>query len=261
MSVDTRAQRTVTSSILTTFALLVASLSAAVVLTGDDAVWTAGSGAMIAVGHILLTAIVVVAALVGAARWSVGLGLALAALLAIPAVLHPIDPAWVVMVVTAGLAAGGLAGTGLRGAVRQRPAAAGPPRKAVALTLGLLCAPLVIGSTQPSGVDATDWALVAASLALGFWYSKARPTAVWATRLGIPLLAVVSVLIVAFPQALAAVAFFSVLTWLAWSADARLAVIPLLERGRSVPIPPELAPGEILDAAGLDSRGRRKEKE
>jgi hypothetical protein len=260
MSVDTRAQRTVTSSILTTFALLIASLSAALVLTGDDAVWTAGSGTMIAIGHILLTAIVVVAALVGAARWSVGLGLALAVALAIPAILHPIDPAWVVMVVTAGLAAAGLAGTGLRGAVRQRPSAAGPPRKAVALTVGLLCAPLLIGSIQPSGVGAGDWGLVAASLGLGFWYSKARPTAVWAARLGIPLLAIASLLIVPIPQALAATAVFGVLTWLAWSADAHIAVIPLAAPGRSVPIPPELAPGEILDAAGLDSRGRRKDQ-
>ncbi len=260
MSVDTRAQRTVTTSILTTFALLIASLSAALVLTGDDAVWTAGSGTMIAAGHILLTAIVVVAALVGAARWSVGLGLALAAVLAIPAILHPIDPSWIVMVVAAGLAVAGLAGTGLRGAVRQRPSAAGPPRKAVALTVGLLCAPLLIGSIQPAGVDAADWGLVVTLLGLGAWYSKARPSAVWATRLGIPLLAIGSLLIVPFPQSVAAAAALGLLTWLAWSADARLAVIPLAERGRAVPIPPELAPGEILDAAGLDSRGRRKDQ-
>ena len=48
------------------------------------------------------------------------------------------------------------------------------------------------------------------------------------------------------------------ITYLAWTKPARIAVQPLVERGRPVPIPPELTPTEILDAAGLDDRGRKQ---
>ena len=250
-----------TTSILTTTALLLSSLAAAFVLTGDGAVWIDGSGVMIGVGHLMLTAVTIVAALVGAARWAVTTGVALVAALAVPAVVHPIGPAWLVMVAAGGLALAGLLGTGLRGAVRQRPSPDGPPRKATALTLGLLTAPLVIGGVQPNGVDAADWVLTAATVALAIWYSQARPSAVWAVRLLTPIMAIAAAFILPVPVGLGAVAVYSVLTWLSWSVDARIAVIPLASPGKPVPIPPELAPGEILDAAGLDSRGRRKGSE
>ena len=250
-----------TTSILTTAALLVSSLAAAFVLTGPEAAWVDGAGAMIAISHIILTSVTVVAALVGAARWSVGVGVALASALMLAAVLHPIDPAWVVMVGAAGLALVGLLGTRLSGAVRLRPSAAGPPRKAVALVLGLLSIPLVVGLVQPGGVDLADWLVAAAAVVLGVWYSRARPTALWAVRVLLPLLTVACVLVVPLPAAVGVIAAFGVMSWLAWSTDARVAVIPLSAPGRRVPIPPELTPGEILDAAGLDARGRRKEAE
>jgi hypothetical protein len=47
---------------------------------------------------------------------------------------------------------------------------------------------------------------------------------------------------------------------LAWTVDARIAVHPLAEPGTTVPIPPELAPRDVLDAAGIDDRGRRREQ-
>ncbi|MEX0756469.1 MAG: hypothetical protein WD204_00840 [Acidimicrobiia bacterium] len=245
--------------ILTTFALLVASLSAAVILTSEDAVWIDGASVMLASGHLLLTAVVIIGSLVGAARWSVGLGAGLAGVIAVPAVVHPIGPVWIVMVGTAGLALAGLLGTGLRAVVRQRPPTDSPPKKAVALTLGLLAGPVLIGALQPDGVDLLDWILAGGTVALAVWYSRAKPAALWATRLGLPVAVVATVLAVPFPGSVAAAIGFVALTWLAWSTDARIAVIPLASPGRAVPIPAELAPGEILDAAGLDSRGRRKD--
>lgn len=252
-------QRTVLISILTTAALLVSSLAAALLLTGPDAVWSDGSGVMLACGHLLLVAIAIVGSLVGAARWSVGLGVGLAGVLAVPAVVHPITAAWIVMVAAAGLAMAGLAGTGLRAAVRQRPPADAPPRKATSLVLGALSSPIVVAGLQPEGVTTADWLLTAATIALAAWYTRAKPMALWATRLVLPLLAATAAFVIALPQAFAAVVFFALLTWLAWTKDARIAVIPLAAPGRSVPIPAELAPEDILDAAGLDSRGRRKD--
>jgi hypothetical protein len=214
---------------------------------------------MLAAGHLLLTAITIVGALVGAARWSVGLGIGLVSTLAVPAVTHPITPAWVVMVGAAGLGLAGLLGSGLRAAVRHRPPADAPPRKAAGLVLGMLAVPVLIGALQPGGVDPWDWAVAGGTVALAVWYSRARPTALWATRFGLPALAVALAFVIDFPWWLLAVGAHLALSWMAWSADARVAVIPLASPGRSVPIPAELTPSDILDAAGLDSRGRRKE--
>ena len=248
------------TSLLTTFALLVSSLSAALVLTGPDAAWVDGSGAMIAAGHLILTAIAIVGALIGAARWARWMGTGLAALLAVPAILHPIAAWWVVMVVSAGLALAGLVGTGLRSVVRQRPPAGAPPVKATALVLGMLSAPLVVGAVQPEGVGPADWAVAATAVVLAAWYTRAHDASLWGVRFGVPVLALASSAVVSWPAAALPVAGFAVLSRLAWSTDARIAVIPLASPGRSVPIPAELTPGEILDAAGIDSRGRKKQQ-
>jgi hypothetical protein len=250
----------VTSSILTTLALLIASLAASLVLTGSQPFWADDAAVMLAIGHLLLTAVTIVGALVGAARWAVGLGAGLAASLAVPAILHPISPAWIVMVVTAAAAVAGVLGTGLRAVVRGRPPADAPPRKAAGLALGLLAGPLLVAVPQPSGVDAADWVVAVGAVGIAVWYTRSGLGGLWAARLGTPLLAVGSLLVVPLPEAGLSAAGFLLLTWLAWSVDARVAAVPLAAPGRSVPIPAELAPGEILDAAGLDSRGRRKEQ-
>lgn len=259
-TVDTRVNVAVNASILTTASLLVASLAAAFVMTGPDPFWQDGAGAMVAAGHLLLTAVAVVGALVGAARWSVGVGVGLTAALGGVAVLHPVGPAWIVMVIAAAAALAGLVGTGLRAVVRQRPPADAPPTKAAALALGLLTPPLTVGVVQPSGVDVTDWMLVAVSLAVGILYTRAGSRAVWVTRVGLPLLTLAVLAAVPLPGALLPLVAFGALSALSWTADARLAAVPLVTPGKRVPIPAELAPGEILDAAGLDDRGRRKEQ-
>ena len=246
------------TSLLTTCALLVASLAAAVVLAGPGSAWTDGAGAMTAAGHLILTSIAIVGALIGAARWGRWMGIGLASLLAVPAIIQPIDPWWVGMVIAAGLALAGLVGTGLRSVVRQRPPAGSPPVKATALVLGLLGVPMLLGGVQPAGVGTADWAIAATSVVLAVWYTRAHDAALWGVRLGVPLLTVASALAVPWPAAALPVAGLAVLSRLAWSTDARIAVIPLASPGRSVPIPAELTPEEILDAAGIDTHGRKK---
>ncbi|MFP5330831.1 MAG: hypothetical protein ACLGHX_00485 [Acidimicrobiia bacterium] len=249
-----------TSSILTTLALLVASLATSLVLTGPQPFWQDGAGAMMAVGHLILTAIAIVGALVGAARWSVGLGVGLTVVSGVVAVAHPVTPAWVIMLAAAAAAASGLVGTRLQAVVRHRPPADAPPPRATALAIGLLTAPVVLGAVQPDGVDLLDWVMGGAAIVISLVYTRAGVPAVWSTRIGLPLLTVASGLAVDFPGMVIAMVMFGTLSVLAWTEDARLAAIPHAAPGRSVPIPAELAPGEILDAAGLDDRGRRKEQ-
>lgn len=246
------------STLATTAALLVASLAAALVVTGTDPFWATSAAVMLAGGHLILTAVTIVGALVGAARWSVGVGAGLASILFPIAVLHPVGIAWGIMLTAAAGAVAGTLGTRLRATVRQRPAADAPPRKAVALALGLLAAPLLIAAPQPDGVDIADWLLAGGALTLALWYTRGRPDGLWAVRSLLPVSTFASVFSVPLPWSPVVAAGFAAATWLAWSSDARVAVIPLATPGRRVPIPAELAPGEILDAAGVDDRGRKR---
>lgn len=244
-------------SLPTTAALLGSSLALAFVVV--DGPLESGAGPMVGIGHLLLTAVTIVGALVGAARWSLGLGLGLTVVSAALAIAHPVGPAWVVLVGLTALAAGGLIATGLRGTIRLRPRADGPPARATALPLALLGVPLVVGVVQPGGVDAVDWLVVALSAAIAVWYSQALPGSLWVARFGSPALVGVSAVAVDVPAALPVMAVFIGISALAWTTDARIAVQPLAEPGKAISIPAELAPRDVLDAAGLDDRGRPME--
>jgi hypothetical protein len=97
--------------------------------------------------------------------------------------------------------------------------------------------------------------LVSIAWILAIWYLSGRRLAVTAVRLGVPLLAI-GAWWLPMPSPWIWLTLIAIATALAWTAGARLAIRPLIERGRAVSIPPELAPGEVLDAAGLDRRGR-----
>ncbi len=57
------------------------------------------------------------------------------------------------------------------------------------------------------------------------------------------------------PGSLAAIAGVAVVI-AAWHPAVKASYHPPVEAGTSFPIPPELAPGEILDAAEIDDSGR-----
>ena len=51
---------------------------------------------------------------------------------------------------------------------------------------------------------------------------------------------------------------YAAIAWFAWRGETHIATVPLVpERHHPKPVFPELAPPEVLDSAGLDTRGRR----
>ncbi len=237
------------------FALLSSSLVWAGALLTAGRVAT-DSVALIATTLVVLTAISVVGMLVGHARWALRLGLVLVIAHLSVAVLVDVTAWWWVGLTLSAVATAGLAGPGMKGVVRDLPAAAGPPPEAVVVPLLLLAAPAAIAVSRLDGVGWWDLMAAAVAWVSALAYSKAWPAGLFGTRFVAPVSLLVSGM-ASLPAGLATIALAVAVLRYAWTANARLAVKPLVEAGTRVPIPPELTPSEILDQAGYDSRGRR----
>jgi hypothetical protein len=125
--------------------------------------------------------------------------------------------------------------------------------------LGLVAAPGIVALAAADGLRPLDWALSGFALLTAWGLGRGSATALWALRLGLAPLTAATGLTGALPRGLAVVAVGIAITAAAWRREVALAVRPLAVAG-GVPIPPELAPPEILRAAGYDDRGRPVER-
>lgn len=227
----------------------------AFVLTGSTP-WATSSATVLGVGLIVVAGVGIVGMIGGAARWAhrlaVGLGIAEVAL----AVPHEISPMTSAGLFFGGAALAGLGGTAMRGMVRQRPPADGPPPKSVALAITLLVSPPIWALASLDGLGTYGTIASIVTWAAMAHYVKAWPFALPFVRLVLPttliVCAVASDVITGSAIATSAI----VAGYLAWTVAVRVAINPLATPGKAVPIPAELAPVEILDAAGIDDHGQ-----
>lgn len=218
--------------------------------------FAAGPASLLAADLVVLAAVAVVGVLVAGSRWAHRLGMAVVAAGAGLGIVLPVDAGWVAALA---LSAAALAlAPALRAAVRRLPAADGPPPSAVALPLLLAVVPAITGAAFPTGLTPLAWTAVAGSAVATAWYAKAWPGAVTAVRVLAPAAVASGAIGAGVPAGLVMVATAVGIALLAWSSGVRLAARPLVTAGRAVSIPPELAPAEVLEAAGLDERGRRR---
>lgn len=232
-----------------------AAVWAGVASSTDD--YSTSAAVVLGAGLLLITAVSIVGMVAGASRWALRLAIATAASMVALGVIFTLTPWTVAAMACAGIAAAGLAGTSFDGMVRRRPPADGPPPRSVLLTLLLLVAPPVWALTAPNGIGAPTAVAVGTAWVTMAWYAKAAPGALAAVRVLSPLILVVTGVAEGLPSGAVIVATAVGVLALAWTVDARIAVHPLAEPGTRVPIPPELAPRDVLDAAGIDDRGRR----
>lgn len=139
--------------------------------------------------------------------------------------------------------------------VRKLPTASGPPSRSVVVTLAALALPLALGLI-PAGANA--WVVVVAACGplTALLYSRTVPGGLAAMRFGLMGASLALAALMPLPHALVALVATAAITAIAWSSDVAVAFRPLIEKGTSYAIPPELAPKEILDRAGIDERGR-----
>jgi hypothetical protein len=218
--------------------------------------WATDSAAVLSAQLVALAAISIVGMLIGASRWARRLSIIVVAAGLAMAVIMPIGPVWVAAVIFAALALFGLAGNATLGVVRKLPAASGPTPRVVTFTLALAALPGLVAAVSPDGLSTPEWLVIGAGALAAGLYSKAAPFALVAVRAGFPLVTVAAAVLSGIPRGLMWLVLGVAVGAAGWTKEARVAVRPLVEQGRAIPMLPEMVPRDILDAAGVDERGR-----
>ena len=208
-----------------------------------------------------MATVAIVGMVVGASRWALRLGVATSIGLIACGLLVPLDVVSIAGIALASFALAGLAGTAMRGMIRRRPAADGPPSRALLLGIALLVSPPLWAVVTRDGLGTAALIAVATTWSGMVVYLKATPFALVTARFVLPIALVALAPLSGLPAGAMIVLTAVTAGWLAWTVDARIAVQPIAQPGSTVPIPPELVPRDVLDAAGIDDRGRRREGE
>lgn len=211
---------------------------------------------LVALGLLTMATVATVGMIVVGGRWAHMLGLGSLSVTAVIAVLRPIDFIWVIGVVVSALSLVALLSPPLTASIRKLPSASGPPPRAVAPALILVAAPCLIGLV---GNDATPWALLVVGVTapiVAFLYSRVVPGGLLCVRLIWPLLAIALSPLLGLTAGLMTVAIAVVVAVIAWHPSVKASYHPPREIGTTFPIPSELAPREVLDAAEIDDTGR-----
>ncbi len=245
MKVPLAAATPLLSALLWTAALLV-----------DPGPLAPGSVLLVGLGLLETATVSVVGMIMTGGRWARRLAVAGAAPALAVGAIRPIDVIWIVALAATGVTVVSLFTRGMSAAMRRRPAAAGPPARAVILPLALILFPALLGlAAWDNPTTATMIVGLSAPIA-AMWYSRVLPGGLFVIRVLWPALAIgLAATQSRVPGLVSALTGLAVAV-LAWHPSVRLAFHPPREVGTSYPIPPELAPKEVLDAAKLDEQGK-----
>lgn len=193
------------------------------------------SGALLGIDLLLLSAVAATGILLAHARWARRLAYGVLTAEGALAVLMPIGPWWWVGLAFTTAALLAVSGPWLDGWVRKLPSGAGPPDQAVLLALGLAALPGLVALSSPAGQTVWHWLFTTLGLTALWAYSRARRAGLWAARL-LPLAALPPALASPWGGAALLIGGTGVLTRLAWTEPARLAVAPLVPASPSFPL-------------------------
>jgi hypothetical protein len=237
---------------------LLAALAWTIALILDGAGRDDGSVLLMGVGLLIGGVVSVVGLVVSGGRWARRLGFALMAACALIALIRPFDGVWGVAMLLTAFALVALNLPGVTDRVRRLPGATGPPARAIITSLLLLAAPFLIGA---SSTQTTGWPELTVGLSAplaAFLYARVIPGGLWAVRLLWPLAATALAWPMGLPASATSLLLGVAVAVVAWDPSVKVAFSPPRQVGSTYPIPPELTPPDILDAAQLDDRGRPK---
>ncbi len=211
-----------------TIAVLVmaAGLAWTIHLVVSPAPWAADSALTIAVGTLVLSIAAMTALLLSRGRWTrffaTGLLIAETAI----AVVAELEPWLVLGLALTGLALTGLFGPWLRGWLRERPAAGSPGVEPILLAIGAFALVPLVGIASPAGLSMAHGVLGGAGILLSWGYLKGRLWAFYGLRFALPPLVAITAVFSPPGGAFLLIVAGAGLSYLAWTAPARLAVDP-----------------------------------
>jgi len=245
----------VRASLFAASTLLAALAWTAALMVEGDPLQPAGA-LLVGLGLLATATVSTIGMVVVGGRWAYRLGLASLALDVVVAGIREIDLAWVAGTITTGLSLMVMLSPTVTSGIRKLPAAAGPPPRAVLPPLLLLVTPAALGLV---GRDARAWALLVVGISApvaAFLFSRVLPGGLVSIRVVWPLLAIALSPALGWLGGGTAVVIAVVVAVLAWDRSVKASYHPPREVGSTFPIPPELAPKEVLDAARIDDKGR-----
>jgi hypothetical protein len=209
-------------------------------------------------GLLSLATVSVVGMTITGGRWAHRLGMLSVAAGLVIAAIRPVDVFWFLGLTASSVAGASLFMPQVTGRIRQLPAATGPPQTAVLVTLVLLTVPFVLGVLAGTS---EPWALLSIGLSapvFAFGFSRVIPGGLIGIRVVWPLMALGLSPLLGLAAAAVSVLSGLVVAAMGWRSEVKAAFHPPRESGSTYPIPPELVPGDILDAADIDDRGHRR---
>lgn len=235
----------------------VAAISWVIAIVVDSTPFSAAPAFLIGLGLLAMSTVSFVGMVVSGGRWAHRMGMVALGFSAILAVVRPLDVMWVVSVTLTAVAVVGLLSPTLTGSIRKLPSASGPPPRAITPPLILLATPCVLGLL---GNEATVWALLLVGVSapnVAFIYSRVLPGGLISLRLLWPAMTLALSPFLGWIAGIPAAAIAIAIAVIAWDDSVKASYHPPREAGTTFPIPPELAPREVLEAAEIDERGRR----
>ena len=236
------------------------SLLAALVWTGalaaDPGPLAPMSVVLIAIGLLAMATVGMIGITVTGGRWAHRLALASLIATALLAVARPIDVWWYAGFASTLLAAVALFTPAMENGLRRLAPAGGPPWRAVLIPLLLIALPFLLGLAAWGRTSLATGLVGLGAPVAALWYSRVLPGGLLAVRALWPGLALGLAFTQSVGPAIVCLAAGGAVAVLAWHPSVGVAFHPPREIGTVHPIPPELTPSEVLDAAELDDRGR-----
>lgn len=188
------------------------------------------AAAAVGIGIAIFSVVAAAGILLVRGRWVRTFVLSMLALWLALAVVLPLDVWTILAAMATGAAAVGLMGPWLRGWLRLRPVAGGPPWQATTLALGAVALTPIVGVASPSGLSTAHGVLAGAGLFLGWGYARTHMWGLWGLRLAIVPLAILAALQSPPAGAGLIIVAGTAITVLAWTRHATIAARPLLDR-------------------------------
>jgi hypothetical protein len=189
-------------------------------------------------------------------RWAHRTLILVVAAMLLLAVVRPIDALWVIALAASVLAGIALFSPAFSAGLRKLPAAVGLPARAGVLALILIGLPFPLGIAAWSEISPGTLIVGLSAPLAALWFARVFPGGLYVVRVFWPIVAIGLAFTQWLAPAIVCVVSGIAVAVLAWHPSVAVAFHPPREVGSVYPIPPELAPREVLDSADLDEHGR-----
>lgn len=207
--------------------VMVAGISWAIHLVVSPDPWAIDSAMTIAIGILVLNIVAMSGLLLGRGRWTRYFAAGLVAAQLLLVLVADVEPWLVVALISSAFGLGGLAGPWFKGWLRERPAAGSPGPIPIALAIGSFAVVPLVGVAAPDGLANAHGLAGALGILTSWGYVRGHVSAMWSARLALPAALVAAAISTPPPGAILLLVTGAAITFLAWTADARLAVEPL----------------------------------